>query len=104
MAVGKDQGFHRAWHARDNLHFNASRGLDQLPWTDPDFAMRGITVNSLTNVIKSGNPNAHNVPQPFPELDGTSITVATTADALMVLEPWSDTDSPTAITARNALC
>ncbi|MBF2714089.1 carboxylesterase family protein [Agrobacterium vitis] len=62
---GKDQGFRRAWHAGDNWYFNSSLRLgnrDQLPWTDPDIAMRDISVSYLANFIKSGDPNGHNVP------------------------------------------
>lgn len=62
---GKDQGFRRAWHGGDPWYFNgAIRTGDhsQLPWTDPDFAMRDLAVAYLANFIKSGDPNGYNVP------------------------------------------
>lgn len=61
---GKDQGFRRAWHAADNWYFNGSIRADkpgQLPWTDPDFAMRDIAVSYLANFVKTGDPNGNDV-------------------------------------------
>ncbi len=62
---GKDQGFRRAWHAGDNWYFNSSirsGATGQLPWTDPDFAMRDIATTYLANFIKTGDPNGNAVP------------------------------------------
>ncbi|MCF1495729.1 carboxylesterase family protein [Agrobacterium vitis] len=62
---GKDQGFRRAWHGGDPWYFNgAMRAGDksQLPWTDPDFAMRDMALSYLSNFIKNGDPNGHDVP------------------------------------------
>ncbi|QKK28872.1 carboxylesterase family protein [Rhizobium indicum] len=62
---GKDQGFRRAWHAGDNWYFNGSLrpgNRDQLPWTDPDFAMRDMAITYLANFIKTGDPNGNSVP------------------------------------------
>ncbi|MGV1822387.1 carboxylesterase family protein [Agrobacterium tumefaciens] len=76
---GKDQGFRRAWHAGDNWYFNGairSGDATQLPWTDPDFAMRDIAVRYLANFIKTGNPNGNDVPhwgQVTPESSGQFI-------------------------------
>ncbi|WP_155956444.1 carboxylesterase family protein [Rhizobium sp. CF080] len=62
---GKDQGFRRAWHAGDNWYFNGSLragNSSQLPWTDPDYAMRDIAMTYLANFIKTGDPNGYDVP------------------------------------------
>lgn len=62
---GKDQGFRRAWHAGDNWYFDGSLragNRDQLPWTDPDFAMRDMALTYLANFIKKGDPNGYDVP------------------------------------------
>ncbi|MGV1989190.1 carboxylesterase/lipase family protein [Agrobacterium sp. 22-221-1] len=62
---GKDQGFRRAWHAADNWYFNGSireGNSTQLPWTDPDYAVRDIAVTYLANFVKTGDPNGYDVP------------------------------------------
>ncbi|NTF83956.1 carboxylesterase/lipase family protein [Rhizobium rhizogenes] len=61
---GRDQGFYGAYHSADLPYFNASLRdtPEQRKWTDPDYRMADLASSYLANFIKTGNPNADELP------------------------------------------